>query len=60
MVREGYAFSALLGAAMSRVLDDAKEARDMVSSEQMVDKGGFRSAAIFHQERVSRSARRLC
>ena len=60
VVREGYAFSALLGAAMSCVLDDAKEGRDMVSSEQMVTRAASEAPRFFHQKRVSRSARRLC
>ena len=47
VVREGYAFSALLGAAMVRVLDDAKEARDMVSSEQMVTRAASEAPRFF-------------
>ena len=47
VVREGYAFSALLGAAISRVLDDAKEARDMVSSEQMVTRAASEAPRFF-------------
>ncbi len=47
VVREGYAFSAMLGAAMSRVLDDAKEARDMVSSEQMVTRAASEAPRFF-------------